>query len=188
MNAKLFQIRLLKRVLKRKKKGVLDRDPPRKPDSRTCERKALSERDSCVCILKMRAEAMHKRMGQSACADCAVGAKYYLAVRRSWSWLGRHLQCMWTHVVQLTIPITFWITIRNVFRNVILAHVNTANVHSAAVDSPWNSNVATLPLAGNAKPHATLIGGLCTCGLALFQDVYFISAHIYKACNTVWFQ
>ena len=104
VNAKLFQIRRLKRVLKREKKGVLDRDPPRKPDSRTCECKALSERDSCVCILKMRAEAMHKRMGQSACADCAVGAKYQLslAVRRSWSWLGRRLQCMWTHVVQIT--------------------------------------------------------------------------------------
>ena len=57
VNAKLFQIRLLKR----EKKGVLDRDPPRKPDSRTCERKALSERDSCVCILEIiRAEAMHK--------------------------------------------------------------------------------------------------------------------------------
>ena len=55
----------------------MDRDPPRKPDSRTCERKALSERDSCVCILKMRAEAIHKRMGQSACTDCAVGAKYH---------------------------------------------------------------------------------------------------------------
>ena len=38
---------------------------------------ALSERDSCVCILKMRAEAMHKRMGQSARADCAVGTKYH---------------------------------------------------------------------------------------------------------------
>ena len=87
MNAKLFQIRLLKRVLKREKKGVLDRDPPRKPDSRTCERKALSECDSCVCSLEMRAEAMNKRMGQSARADCAAGAKYYLAVRRS-------LQCM----------------------------------------------------------------------------------------------
>ena len=128
MNAKLFQIRLLKRVLKRRKKGVLDRDSHRNPDSRTCECKALSERDSCVCILKMRAEAMHKRMGQSARADCAVGAKYYLAVRRSWSWLGRRLQCMWMHVVQITIPITFWIAIRNVFRNVILAHVNTAHV------------------------------------------------------------
>ena len=109
-----------------RKKGVLDRDPPRKPDSRTCERKALSERDSCVCILKMHAAAMHKRMGQLACADCAVGAKYYLAVSRSWSWLGRHLQCMWTHVVQFMIPITLWIAIQNVFRNVILAHVNTA--------------------------------------------------------------
>ena len=104
------------------KKGVLDRDPPMKPDSRTCERKAISECDSCVCILKMHAEAMHKRMGQSVRADCAVGAiraKYYLAVRRSWSWLGRHLQCMWSHVVQITIPITFWIAIRNVFRNMI---------------------------------------------------------------------
>ena len=40
------------RFAKREKKGVLDRDPPRKPDSRPCERKALSERDSCVCILK----------------------------------------------------------------------------------------------------------------------------------------
>ena len=126
VNAKLFQIRLLKRVLKCKKIGVLDRDPPRKPDSRTCECKALSERDSCVCILKMRAEAMHKRMGQSAHADCAVGAKYYLPVCRSWSWLGRRLQCMWTHVVQITISIMFWIAIRNVFRNVILAYVNTA--------------------------------------------------------------
>ena len=72
MNAKLFQIRLLKRVLKRvlkreMKKGVMDRDPRRKPDSRTCERKALSERDLCMCILEMRAEAMLKPcMGQSA--------------------------------------------------------------------------------------------------------------------------
>ena len=109
-----------------KKKGVLDRDPPRKPVSRTCEHKALSERDSCVSIFLMRAEVMHKRMGQSPRADCAVGAKYYLAVRRFWSWLGRRLQCMWTHIVQITIPITFWIVMRNVFRNVILAHVNTA--------------------------------------------------------------
>ena len=108
----------------KKKKGVLDHDPPRKPDSRTCERKALSERDSCACILEMRAEAMHG----SISLDCAVGTKYYLAVRRSWSWLGRCLQCMWTHVVQITIPITFWIVIQNVFWNVILAHVNTAIV------------------------------------------------------------
>ena len=37
----------------------MDRDLPRRPDSRTCERKALSERDLCMCILDMRAEAMH---------------------------------------------------------------------------------------------------------------------------------
>ena len=64
----------MKRVLKREKKGVLDRDPPRKPDSSPCKRKAVSERDSCVCNLKMRAEAIHRRMGQSARADCVVGA------------------------------------------------------------------------------------------------------------------
>ena len=109
------------------KKKKLDLDSRRKPDSRTGECKALSERDLCVCILKMRAEAMHKRMGQSVRTDCVVGAKYYLAVHRSWLWLGRLLQCMWTQVVQITIPITFWIVIRNVFRNVLLAHVNTAN-------------------------------------------------------------
>ena len=45
VKAKLFQIRLLKHVLKCEKKGVLDRDLRRKPDSRTCERKALSKCD-----------------------------------------------------------------------------------------------------------------------------------------------
>ena len=43
-----------------RKRGVLDRDPRKKPDSRPCERKALSERDSCMCILEMHAEAMLK--------------------------------------------------------------------------------------------------------------------------------
>ena len=111
-----------------RKKDILDRDPPRKPDSRTCERRALSEHDLCVCIFgnarSSHAEAMHG----SISADCAVWTKYYVAVRRSWSWLGRRLQCMWTHVVQITISITFWIAIQTVFRNVILAHVNTAFV------------------------------------------------------------
>ena len=71
---------------------------------RACERKAFSERDSCVRIMEMRTEAMHG----SISADCAVGTKYYLAVRRSCSRLGRRLQCLWTHihVVQITIPIT----------------------------------------------------------------------------------
>ena len=94
VNAKLFQIRRLKR----KKKGVLDRDPPRKPDFTFCECKALSERDSCVRILEMCAEAMHGSI-------CAVGTKY-LAMRRSCSWLGWRLQRLWMHVVQITNPIT----------------------------------------------------------------------------------
>ena len=58
------------------KRGALDCDSRRKPHSRTCERKALLEHDSCVC---------------TAHADCAVGAKYYLPVCRSWSWLGMHV-------------------------------------------------------------------------------------------------
>ena len=65
VNAKLFQIRLLKHTLKRKKRAFWIMIRVRKPDSRTCERKALSERDSCMCILEMRAEAMLKPcMGQ----------------------------------------------------------------------------------------------------------------------------
>ena len=111
VNAKLFQIRLLKHAFETRKKGILVRDLRRKPDLRTCERKALSERDSCVCILEMRAEAMHG----SISADCAVETKYYLAVHRSCSWLGRRLQCMWTHVVQITNPIRKRIAIRNGF-------------------------------------------------------------------------
>ena len=127
VNAKLFQIRLLKRVLKREKKGVLDRDPRRKPDSRTCERKALSERDLCVCILECALKPCwsHAWVNQRGLRS---RNKISLAVRRSWSWLGRRLQCMWTHVNQITISITFWITFRSVFRNVIRSHVNTAYI------------------------------------------------------------
>ena len=87
---------------------------------RTCECKALSDRDSCMCILEMHVEAMH----ESISADCAVGTKYYLAVHRSCSWLGRHLRCMWTHVVQITNPIRKRIAIQNGFRNVIRSFVN----------------------------------------------------------------
>ena len=54
---------------------------------RTCERKALSECDSCMHILEMCAEVMHGSI-------CAVGTKHYLAVRRSCSWLGRRLQSL----------------------------------------------------------------------------------------------
>ena len=93
---------------------------------RTCECKACLERDSCVRILEMRSEAMYG----SISADWAVGTKYYLAVHRSCSWLGRHLQCLWTHIVQITIPITKQIVIRNDFRNVIHSFVNRP-IHSS---------------------------------------------------------
>ena len=59
---------------KAKKKGVLDRDPHRKPDSEDMWTQALSELDSCVCIMEMHAEAMHWPIS----ADCAVRTKYYL--------------------------------------------------------------------------------------------------------------
>ena len=91
VNAKLFQIRLLKHVLKREKKEafwIVIR--VESLILRPCERKALSERDSCVRILEMRTEAMHG----SISADCAVGTKYYLAVRRSCLWLGRRAFAM----------------------------------------------------------------------------------------------
>ena len=64
VNAKLFQT------------GVLDRDLPREADFTLCERKALLERDSCVHIVEMHAEAMHAHG-----SICAVGTTY-LAVCR----------------------------------------------------------------------------------------------------------
>ena len=45
---------------------------------RTCECKALSERDLSACISEMRAEAMHGSIS-------AVGTKHYLTVHRSCS-------------------------------------------------------------------------------------------------------
>ena len=90
---------------------------------RTCESKALSECDSCVLILQMRAEAMHGSIS-------AVGTKYYLAVRRPCSWLGRQLQCLWMHIVHITNPIKKRIAIRNGFRNVIRSFVNRPSVRT----------------------------------------------------------
>ena len=87
---------------------------------RTCERKALLEHDSCVRILEMHAEAMHGSI-------CAAGTNYYLPVRRSCLWSGQRLQCMWTHVVQITNPIRKRIAIQNGFRNVISSFVNRPN-------------------------------------------------------------
>ena len=41
------------------KKGVLDRDPPRKPDSEDLWTQSSFGRDLCVRIFEIRAEAMH---------------------------------------------------------------------------------------------------------------------------------
>ena len=62
VNAKLFQIRLLKHT--KMAFGIVIRLESLMLT--TCERKALSERDLCVCILEMRAEAMHGSKDQSA--------------------------------------------------------------------------------------------------------------------------
>ena len=113
-----FQIKLLKC-----EKEFLDHYPPTNPDFEDLWMESSLERDSCVRILEMRAEAMHGSIS-------AVGTKYYLAVRRSCSWLGRWLQCLWTHVVQITNPIRKRIAIRNGFWNVIRSFVNRPNDYS----------------------------------------------------------
>ena len=59
---------------------------------------------------------------------CAVGTKSYLADRRSCSWSGRRLQCLWTHVVQIMNQIRKRIAIRNGFWNVILSFVNRPHI------------------------------------------------------------
>ena len=75
MNAKLFQIRLLKR----EKKGVLDRDWRRKPDSRTCERKLFRNMiracafwkfwKPCMCMGQSARTAQWEQNITSQCAD-----------------------------------------------------------------------------------------------------------------------
>ena len=81
------------------KKGVLDRDPPRKPHYEDVWTQSsfgmwFVHAHLGKCMLK----PMHGSI-------CAVGTKYYLTVRRSCSRSGRHLQYVWTHVVQITNPI-----------------------------------------------------------------------------------
>ena len=125
VNAKLFQIRLLKR----KNKG---RFGSWKPDS---EHLWTQSSFGSVFILAMYAEAMHGSI-------CTEGTKYYLAVRRSDSWSERRLQCLWTHVVQITNPIRKRIVIRNGFRNVICYFVNRPKVWKTTEqerNSQWHS-------------------------------------------------
>ena len=55
----------------------------------------------------MRAEAIHKRMGQSARADCVVGAKNITRSAQFLIVIGKAFVAHVTNVVQITIPITF---------------------------------------------------------------------------------
>ena len=103
------------------------------PILRTFKRKAFSERDLWVCILEMRAKTMHG----SISTDCTVGTKYYLEVCRSCSWLGRRLQCLWTHVVQITNWIRKRIVIRISFWNVIRSFVNRPTDPNHCITDLW---------------------------------------------------
>ena len=82
------------------------------------------------CTLKpcMGQSARTAQWEQNFTSQCAVGTKYYLAVRRFLTVIGKAFAMHVTHVVQITIPITKWIAIRNIFRNVIRSFVNTACV------------------------------------------------------------
>ena len=81
------------------KKGVLDRDPPRKPDSGDLWTQSF-----------FRTWFVHAHFGNAYWSHAWVNhrrrTKYYprLAVRRSCSWLGRLLQCLWAYILQITNP------------------------------------------------------------------------------------
>ena len=91
----LFQIRFLKR----EKRGVLNRDSRSKYlMSKTWWTQSSSFRTWFVRDTTFDEYARWSHAWRQS-ARTAVGTKYYLAVRRSCSWLGRRLQCMWTHVV-----------------------------------------------------------------------------------------
>ena len=76
---------------------------------------------------------------------------------------------MWTHVVQITIPITFWIAIRNVFRKAILAHMNTAIVNSIVYarllydDAPLCKRDAGLKLGGHSPGNSRSLAVKALC-------------------------
>ena len=136
VNAKFFHIRLWKA---RKKKAFWIMIRLESLILRTCERKALTDRDSCVCTRKYARNPLAIVLSLQLAIACqftrwshawlkgsisAVGTKYYFAVRRSCSWLGWRLQCLWTHVAQITNRIRKRIVIQNGFRNVIHSFVN----------------------------------------------------------------
>ena len=82
---------------------------------RTCERKPLSERDSC---------RVHFGNARWSHAQVNRHSRNKILPRRSCSWSGRRWQCLWTHIVQITNPIRKRIVICNGFQNVIHSFVN----------------------------------------------------------------
>ena len=125
-NAKFFQIKLLKRekrafwIVIRVESLIL----------RTCECKALSESDSCVCILEIYARWNHAWVYQRGlCSRNKIlprSAQILFVIGMAFALHKKKL----THVVQITSPITKWIAIKNVFRKMIRFCVNTTIMFS----------------------------------------------------------
>ena len=121
-----------------RKNGVLDRDLPRIPDSEDLWTQS-SFGTWFMCVHFGNARWSHESIS-------AVGTKYYLAVRRSCSWSGRQLQCLWTHVVQITNPIRKRIVIRNGFRNAIRSFVNMPSIkHSFLQQVEGSTSQSSMP-------------------------------------------
>ena len=120
--------------LKREKRGVLDRDSRRKPDSEDIWTQ------SSFGTWFVRVHFGNARWSHAWVNQRGLGSrnKIYLTVRRSCSWLGRRLQCMWTHVVQIPNPIRKRIAIRNGFRNGIRSFVNRPIICSWTWLPLWN--------------------------------------------------
>ena len=103
-----------------KKKVVLDRDRPRKPDSEDL----WTQSSFGTWFVRVHFGTARWSHAWVKGSISAVGTKYFLAVCWSCLWSGRRLQCLWTHIVQITNQIRKRIVIQNGFRNVIWSFVN----------------------------------------------------------------
>ena len=117
-------------LLKREIKGILGRDPRRKPGSEDMWTQ------SSFGTWFVRAHFGNARWSHawvwSWVNQRGLRSRNKILPRRSCLWLGRRLQCLWTHVVQITNPIRKRIAIRNGFRNVIRFFVNRPKIKSSS--------------------------------------------------------
>ena len=97
------------RAFEMRKRGALDRDPPREPDSEDM----WTQSSFGTWFFRVHFGNAH---WSHAWVNQRSRNKILLAVRRSCSWLGRCLQCLWTRVVQITSPIRKRIAIWNSFQ------------------------------------------------------------------------